>query len=201
MYIYRRIIRKTERLGGDRSTRWNNHEPKRLVEQTLRLDLRHPQLRPILRDPAPATWTTTITLGDVHREWLALLSAAEADGSRTLALRSRPLDIHEPGQAIQLVSVKAGFDDRLLARCPHCDRRAQVLHALPKDGIFHCRGCLGLGYASTRQWDKRVARLARAMRRGDTAAVRYWERRGALPGYAGFAADRLLLRAADRAFG
>ena len=188
-------------MGGSRSTRWNRHEAKRLVESTLPLDLRNRQLRPLLRDPAPAAWTTTITLGDVHREWLALLSAAEADGSRELTLRSLPLDISEPGQVIQLVPVKAGFDERLLAECPTCDRRVQILRALPGEGAFRCWRCLELAYSSSRRWDKRVAQLAKAMRKGDTAAVRYWQARGALPGYAGLAADLVYLRAADRAFG
>jgi hypothetical protein len=97
--------------------------------------------------------------------------------------------------------VKAGFDDeRLLGECPSCSRRAQVLHALPGEGIFQCRRCLGLGYKSSRDWDKRVAGLAKAMLRGDETTVRYWQAKGFRRGYAGFSADAIYLRALDRAF-
>jgi len=187
-------------MGGQRSTRWNGHEARRLVEHTFRIDLLHPQLSPLLQDPALSTWTSTITTGRATSRWLAVLSASEPDGSRDLTLRSLPLDIHEPGEVIQLEPVVAGFHERVLAECPSCNRRAQILHALPKDGIFQCRRCLALAYRSSREWDKRISRLSKAMLRGDEAIVRQWEARGTLPGYAGMAADIVYLRAVDRAF-
>lgn len=162
-------------MGGRGSSRWLRHEPKRLVEHTFHIDLLHPQLRPLLHDPAPATWTTTITTGRASRQWLAILSANDSDGSRDLTLRSLPLDLSDPAQMVRLVRVKAGFDLRLLGKCPSCDRRVQILHALPEDGIFQCRRCLALAYRSSRRWDGRVAKLAKAMLGGDQATVQYWQ--------------------------
>ena len=168
-------------MGGSGSTRWRDHHPKRLVEAALRLDLLDPQLLPLLQGPAPATWTTTISTGRASRQWLAILSASEPDGSRDLTLRRLPLDIHDPGQLIRVVRVKAGFDQRLLGKCPSCDRRAQILYALPEDGALQCRSCLALVYKSSREWDGRVTGLAKAMLRGDEATMRYWQARGSRP--------------------
>jgi hypothetical protein len=57
-----------------------------------------------------------------------------------------------------------------------------------------------LAYRSNRKWDGRVAKLARALRRGDMATLWSWQARAAAGGYHGFSADLVYLKAADRAF-
>jgi predicted nucleic acid-binding Zn ribbon protein len=44
----------------------------------------------------------------------------------------------------------------VLAECPDCGRRVQILHAFPEQAIFKCSGCHSLAYTGVEVGDGRV---------------------------------------------
>ncbi len=145
-------------LGGPGSTRWRQHRPKPLVEETPCLDLLHPEWKAFMAAP---TATGTIKWrragsGSYLAEVTFALSAVEEDGTRLLALRF-PGDPCPPDHLVILEHTRVGFSRRWYARCPgRCGRRARKLFLVPAGDAFRCRSCAGLGYLTTRTSDARV---------------------------------------------
>ena len=187
-------------MGGTGSTRWNNHEAKPLVEAALRLDLARPELRDALDQPHAASGTLIIRTAIGAWTWSLRIGAVQPDGTRRLVLDDEPDDPHVDGQVIELVPVQVGIRTATMAVCPGCERRVRVVHALPADGRWACRQCLGLAYSSSRS-DARVRRVARALRRGDDAVLAEYDAKMAKGGSTGLAALRVVFDAMERAFG
>ena len=188
-------------MGGTGSTRWNNHEPKPLVEAALRFDLARPELRDVLGQPHAAWGTLTIKTAIGSWTWSLSISAVQSDGTRHLVFDDQPNDAHVDGQVIELVRVECGIRTTTMAVCPGCGRRVRVLCALPADGRWGCRQCLGLAYTSSRRSDARVRRVARALRRGDEPVLAEYNARMAKGGATGLAALGVVFDAIERAFG
>jgi len=184
-------------MGGPGSTRWRNHQPAPLVEESLRIDLLEPQLKLALSKPEESAVLTSFSVnGQLHSTWLLQLSPATEDEPRKLIIR-RADKLKEP-QTFELRPVRVGFTDRTHVVCPGCEKTARVLFALREKGFFECKRCLGVQYESVRRHDKRIDAICRRLRAGDHSVVEEYDTLGCRPGYAGFVADRLLLTAVSK---
>ncbi len=188
-------------MGGHGSTRWRNHTPAPLVEESLRIDLLSPELRSALSQPGEAVATTNFAVrGRLHSQWLLHFSPASDDGSRELALIAAD---HVSDKAVlhfRLKPVGVGFHERIHAVCPGCEKTTRMLFALPDKRQFGCKTCTGLQYRSVREHDKRLDRIAKRLRAGDLSVVDKYSMRGRRPGHSGFCNDRLLLSGLLKAF-
>ena len=188
-------------MGGLGSTRWNGHKPKPLVEESLRIDLLAPELRPALRQPGETAAFTTFTQRDqFHSQWLLLVTPTGDDGSRELVVLPADDVSEEAAQHFALKRVRVGFDERIYAVCAGCEKTTRILFALPDKAKFACKACVDLTYTSVRRHDKRVDRVAQRIRGGDMSVVDELITKGRTPGYRGFVADRLLLAGLAKAF-
>jgi hypothetical protein len=158
--------RKAKRQSGECATR-----PK--CEHYLELDIR--ALRP---------------RGYLDRRTDALVHIATRDDGSSAVVRIRVSDDHlrlTYGRAacaveaqpinclvrIENMSCRYG-GTRQWFRCPRCDSRRAVLYGVADDGLFGCRGCMGLVYSS--QDERRMSRLWRRQRELKSRLVDSWRR-------------------------
>ncbi len=142
-------------MGGSKSTRWRGHQPRRLVEETNRLDFGSPEWRAVLKhSTASGNLRWTDSTGSCIAQAAFELGAKGENGSRILTL-----EFEGWGRMTHLAlePVAVGFSMRTHARCPAgCGGRARSLFLLPENRRIGCRRCCGLGYASAQKSDHRV---------------------------------------------
>ncbi len=146
-------------MGGNGSTRWLNHTPRRTVEATNCLDLGAPEVRKLLLAPK-LSGEMNFPLDSPHspRAWAVFhLNPPEPDGTRLLVLDFSGGNPCEPKELLTLVWAAAGFTHRWLARCPRrCDRLVQKIYLLDSPPELGCWRCSGLTHRSAQQHDARV---------------------------------------------
>jgi hypothetical protein len=190
-------------MGGSNSGRWAGYERKRLVEETPALDLAHPAVREALQGPLPKL---------LRVEWTTPDGGQAAMGCRVLVVEFTPgrrqlwfvrgddqiggEDGRDP-EPVELESVQMGFaGPRWFGLCTGCGRRMRRIYIL--DDRVGCWRCSGLTHRSAQTHDKRVARLLKAIRRGDEsviAGLRLDARRGT---YGKVARAKLFTKALDK---
>ena len=145
-------------MGAPGSSRWLNHVKKPLVEQAMRIDLRHPKLKGLLAsdraDGGTLYWSDPRTGSPMG--WADFrLSPLDPDGTRNLVL-GRTGDDYEPKQCVSLGLRSAGFSTQWFAGCRGCDSWVRTLYAMSQGDRFRCRICSNLTYASVQKHDSRM---------------------------------------------
>ena len=187
-------------MGGSGSTRWTNHTPAPLVEESLRIDLLDGEIQSALREPGEAIATITFSLaGQPLSEWHVYVPPATGDGSRKLLVRPAD-DPHEPAQIFELRQVRVGFHERVYAVCPGCEKTTRILFALPDKGRFACKRCNRLQYQSVREHDARLDKIIKAIKTGDEEALNRYVAEFDRGGYRSFVWSSLFLTAFSKVF-
>lgn len=152
-------------MGGYGSTRWRYGQTRLDTAGLLRLDVHHMRRTGVLTPGARATWQwtgadgepagTIVTIMDRDRPRLTLDYATRQAGETDWTP-------HKHHVWLETTSCHYG-GERSWFRCPHCQCRRAVLFSV--NGIFACRGCHDLAYASTRQdeagaCDRRIRQIA-----------------------------------------
>lgn len=131
-------------MGGAGSTRWDQTITRRSTEGLLRLDMRALARQGAL-DPGTSrmvSWdeSASILVNSLTKTVLALrYSVIDGTGKRSAVDELMVID-----------TTPCTFGgERAWVRCPGCGTRRAVLYAL--NGLFRCRLCHRLAYASTRR--------------------------------------------------
>lgn len=138
-------------MGGYGSTRWSREQTRLDTAGLLRLDVRRMQRTGVLTPGARATWQwtrndgepagTIVTIMDHDRSQLTLVYATRRTGETDWTP-------HKEHVWLEMTPCNYG-GERTWFRCPHCQRRRAVLFDV--NGIFACRDCHDLVYASTHE--------------------------------------------------
>lgn len=132
-------------MGGTGSGRWRKHKCKKLIEETLKVNLR--------------SWIAQgqiIPGNEFEWLWYDETGAAFAKIGVRVSSNQKSLEIfYELGDEsvtnyLQLGYTEHGFGgQRVWFICPHCDRRVADLYFAKR--YFFCRHCSELGYVSERR--------------------------------------------------
>jgi len=150
MRFYRNHVR--DAMGGYGSTRWGWRSTRATTDEVLALDIRLLARHGVF----------IVDYGDVVRGTISWTCLGEARGRIGVAYAGATPQritlhyrVHGPGEPRDVTaSIAVGRTachfggERVWFICPSCDTRRAILHAV--GGVFQCRECHDLTYASTR---------------------------------------------------
>ena len=153
-------------MGGRRSTRWNGHRKRRLVEESLAVDLVKMRRAGLLGDAggcSVATWTTDSQV--TARGVLSIGGAKEAGRALELEIHTVWTDAPVRTQ-LRLLPFRPHLGGRRwFVECPQCEKRFLRVYLSWAGGEVACRRCHGLVHRSAQQHDARVDLARRDPRR------------------------------------
>lgn len=127
-------------MGGIGSTRWDDHEKKTTVEESLQLDIR--LFRALERPSGSVRWHYR---DGTERAAIEYRMPSGADG--VLIRYSKGQQPVE--EVLRFQTTRPHFGGvRRWFRCPVCGRRAVKLYLPPRESRFACRHCHELTYES-----------------------------------------------------